>query len=285
MNICVSSYSFSRLVREGSLKPENVIYKAKEMGFYGIEFAGLWVPEGMTALDYAKHVKDLAEDAGIKITGYSVGGNLLCNNQEEEIERLKGEVDVAHALGVNIMRHDVAYGPMPGGYKSFENNLPLLIKGVRAVTEYAESLGVRTSIENHGFYTQDSHRVEMLIDGVNSDNYGALLDLGNFLCVDEDPAKATGVLKNYVFSVHAKDFYFHDGDETPSSPGWFMTRGGNFLKGCAIGDGVVPVKKCLRILKNNGYNGNVTIEYEGTEDVLACISAGKNKLEDIIKEI
>ena len=33
MNICVSSYSFSRLVSEGSLKPDDVIYKAKEMEF------------------------------------------------------------------------------------------------------------------------------------------------------------------------------------------------------------------------------------------------------------
>lgn len=285
MNICVSSYSFSRLVREGALKPDDVVLKAKEMGFHGIEFSGLWVPEGMTAIDYAIHLKNLAENVGIKITGYSVGGNLLCSNQDEEIERLKREVDVAHALGVDFMRHDVAYGPMPGGYKSFENNLPVLIKGVRAVTEYAKSLGIMTAIENHGFYTQDSHRVEMLIDGVNSDNYGALLDLGNFLCVDEDPAKATGVLKNYVFSVHAKDFYYYDGMDAPSSPGWFMTRGGNFLKGCAIGDGVVPVKKCLRILKSNGYDGNLVVEYEGTEDVLACISAGRNKLEAILKEI
>jgi inosose dehydratase len=124
MNICVSSYSFSRLVREGSLKPENVIYKAKEMGFYGIEFAGLWVPEGMTAIDYAKHLKDLAENVGIKITGYSVGGNLLCNNQEEEIERLKGEVDVAHALGVNLMRHDVAYDPCQGDTKVLKTIFP-----------------------------------------------------------------------------------------------------------------------------------------------------------------
>ena len=285
MNICVSSYSYSRLVREGVLKPDEVIYKAKEMGFNGIEFAGLWVPEGMTAIDYAKHVRELCKDVGIEITGYSVGGNLICKNQEEEIARLKGEVDVAHALGANFMRHDVGYGPMPGGYRSFENNLPLLIKGVKAITEYAESLGIKTSIENHGFYTQDSHRVEMLIDGVNSDNYGALIDLGNFLCVDEDPAKAVGVLKNYVFGVHAKDFYYLDGNETPSSPGWFMTRGGNFLKGCAVGDGVVPIKKCLRILKANGYEGNITIEYEGTEDVIACINAGKNKIASVLQEI
>lgn len=129
MNISVSSYSFSRLVREGILKADDVIAKAKEMGFSGIEFAGLWVPEEMTALEYAKTLKEKAVDLGIAITGYSVGGNLLCNNQEAEVERLKGEVDVAYALGTKLMRHDVCYGPMPGGYRSFENNAQYIIKG------------------------------------------------------------------------------------------------------------------------------------------------------------
>ena len=70
----------------------------------------------MTAIDYAKHLKDLAENVGIKITGYSVGGNLLCNNQEEEIERLRTKL-MLRMPGVDFMRHDVAYGPMPGDTK------------------------------------------------------------------------------------------------------------------------------------------------------------------------
>ncbi len=285
MNVCVSSYSFSRLVREGILNPDDVIQKAKDMGFKGIEFAGLWTPSGMNATEYAKELNKKAKSIGMEISGYSVGGNFLCSDPDAEAERLKKEVDVAYALGSKYMRHDICYGPMPGGYRSFENNLSILAKGALKVTEYAKSLGIKTMTENHGFFCQDSHRVEMLMDAVNSDNYGLLLDMGNFLCVDEDPAKAVGVLKNYVFSVHAKDFYYLDGNNTPNTPGWIFTRGGNYIKGAAVGDGVVPIRKCLKILKANGYNGNLAVEYEGTEDVLACISSGQKTLLNILAEI
>lgn len=282
MQLAVSSYSYSRLVSTGALKAGDVMKKAKEMGFSGIEYAGLWVPEGMTPVAYAKELAAEAQALGMTITGYSVGGNFLCADPEAEAERLKKEVDVAYALGAKRMRHDICYGPLPGGYRSFEKNLPILIKGARSVTEYAKELGIQTMVENHGFFCQDSHRVEMLIDGVNSDNYGALIDLGNFLCADEDPGRAVGVLKSYAFSVHCKDFYYHDGETEPKGSNWIFTRGGNYIKGAAVGDGIVPVAKCLRILRASGYDGPVAIEYEGAEDPIASIAAGRDYVQRLI---
>ncbi len=285
MKIAISSYSYSSMVSSGQLPANQVMQKAKEMGFQGIEFAGLWVPEGRNAIEYARELAEEAASLGLTITCYSVGGNFLCSDPAAEAERLKGEVDVAAALGTAYMRHDICYGPLPGGYLSFENNLPILVKGARSVTEYAETLGIKTMIENHGFYCQDSHRVEMLVDGVHSDNYGVLLDLGNFLCVDEDPAKAAGILKGYVFAVHCKDFIFRDGATVPTGKGWLFTRGGNYIKGTTVGDGVVPVEKCLRILKAAGFDGNVALEYEGTEEAIGCIAAGYAAIRTIVERL
>lgn len=274
--LVVSSYSYTQAVSQGRLDPDLVMDKAKEMGFEGIEFAGLWVPQGMTAKEYAKKLKEKAGSLGMTISGYSVGANFLCQDIDAEIERVKGEVDVAEALGVKFMRHDVAYGPKPGGYKSFENNLPFLIKGAKAVTEYAQAKGIKTMVENHGFFCQDSHRVEQLIDGVNSENYGALIDIGNFLCVDEDPAKAAGVLAPYAMYVHCKDFFFRDGSNPPAGKqGWIYTRGGNYIKGSIVGQGVVPVGKVLNLLKTRGFNGFIAIEFEGSDECIGAIAQGK----------
>ena len=40
----------------------------------------------------------------------------------------------------------------------------------------------QTMIENHGYFCQDSDRVERIITGVSHKNFGALIDIGNFLC-------------------------------------------------------------------------------------------------------
>lgn len=283
MKYSVSSYSYSALTSKGAYTEKQLIGLAKEMGFDGIEFAEIHEPEGKTKLAYAEELRKEAEKHEIEIVAYCIGANLIYDT-EKEIERLKGEVDVCAALGAPVMRHDAT-----GGYNGedkkkglgFNNALPVIIEGYRAVTEYAATKGVRTCIENHGFFAQDSARVEAIINGVNHENFGALVDIGNFMCADENPAVAVGNVAPYAVHVHAKDFHLKKGTEFIPSDGFFMTRGGNFLRGAIIGHGSVPVVQCLRILKNAGYNGYVTVEFEGMEDAEKGIKYGLNTLKRV----
>jgi len=290
MKIGVSSYSFSGLMASGAMTQLDIIKKAKEMGFDVIEFSGLKVPEGETAEDFAVKVKEECARVGIEMGNYTIGADFINGsdgNLDAEIERLKGQVRIAKILGSRGMRHDATSGFKPGyeGPKGFDDALPILIKGCRAVTEYAESLGIRTMMENHGFFAQDSERVEKLANGVNHKNFGLLVDIGNFMCVDEDPAKAVGRVAPYAFHVHAKDFHVKPGTASNPGTGWFASRAGNYLRGAIIGHGEVPVVQCLRILKKAGYNGTVSIEFEGMEEPLKGIAVGLENLRKYIEII
>ena len=282
MKYSVSSYSYSQLTSSGAYTEKQLIGLAKEMGFDGIEFAEIHPPQETDKLAYAAELRREAEKQEIAIVAYCIGANLL-GDTDAEIERLKREVDVAAALGVPVMRHDAT-----GGYaketrcqRGFSNALPDIVRGYRAVTEYAKTKGVKTCIENHGYFCQDSSRIEALINGVADENFGAQVDLGNFLCADEDPAKAVGNVAPYAFHVHAKDFHVKKGTEFIPADGFFMTRGGNWLRGAVIGHGSVPVIQCLRILKNAGYNGFITVEFEGAEEAKKGVSWGLHTLRQI----
>lgn len=280
MKYSVSSYSYSKLVSSGEYTETGLISLAKEMGFDGIEFAEIHAPEGMDKKEYASLLRAEAQKHEIEIVAYCIGANLIYDS-EQEIERLKAEVDVCECLGAPVMRHDASGGYSKADKKrgmGFNNALPLIIAGYKAVTEYAKEKGIKTCIENHGFFAQDSARVEAIINGVNSDNFGALVDIGNFMCADENPAIAVGNVAPYAFHVHAKDFHLKKGTELVPPDGFFMTRGGNFLRGAIIGHGEVPVVQCLRILKNAGYNGYVTVEFEGMEDAKTGVKCGLNTL-------
>ncbi|NSW91500.1 MAG: sugar phosphate isomerase/epimerase [Firmicutes bacterium] len=283
MKIGVSTYSFSALMNNETMSQLEVIGKAKEMGFDVIEFSGLRVPEGQFIESFAEKVKEECARVGIQMGNYTIGADFINGsngNLEAEIERVKGEVKIAKILGATGMRHDATRGFLPGyvGPKGFDDALPILIKGCRAVTEFAESLGIRTMVENHGYFCQDSDRVEKLVNGVNNKNFGILVDVGNFLCVDEDPAKAVGRLAPYAFHVHVKDFHVKPGTAPNPGTGWFKSRAGNFLRGAIIGHGEVPVVQCLEILKKAGYDGTVSIEFEGMEEPLTGISVGLENL-------
>ena len=212
MKIGVSSYSFSRLVSGGQMQQSDVIAKAKEMGFDVIEFSTLALPKGVQAIDFAPRLKAESDRVGLPVVNYTIGADFINGSNGDwkaEAERLKDEVRVAKALGVPGMRHDATQGFAAGhqGARGFDDALPTLIKGCRLVTEFAADLGIRTMVENHGFFCQDSERVEKLVNGVNHPNFGALVDMGNFLCADEDPARAVGRMMPYAFHCHAKDFH------------------------------------------------------------------------------
>ena len=287
MKFSVSTYSLSGLVGKNGIEEKDLIRIAKELGFDGIEFAEIHTPDGQDKKEYAKELNEECKKVGIIPVQYSIGADFLNNDIEKEIDRLKYEVEVAEILGVSGMRHDGTSGFQGEDkkIKGFNEALPYLIKGCKAVTEYAKEKGIRTMMENHGYFCQDSDRVEKIVTGVADSNFGLLLDMGNFLCADENPVVAFGKLMPYVSFVHAKDFHIKSGDNIAPCDGFFTTRGGTHLRGAVLGHGNVPVYQCLSLVKNSGYDYFITLEFEGCEEPKMACEWGLNTLKKYVSLI
>ena len=288
MKISVSSYSFSQLLNSGERTQLTLVELAKQMGFDAIEFTDLCPPEGITEEEYAKQIKAESERVGLPVSSYTVGADFInAQDIEDEIARICRKVDTASILGVKVMRHDATSGfkGNEAKYKGFDQALPSLIKGCKAVTDYAKRYGIETCVENHGFFSQESLRVEKLVNGVADENFGLLIDIGNFACADDPSPVAVGRLASYAKYVHAKDFHIKSGNAINPGRGFFRSRGGNYLRGAIIGHGDIPVMQCLSILKNSGYDGYVSIEFEGMENAVDGISTGLENLKNMLKII
>ena len=285
MKLSISSYSFQQYIKAGKMTQLDTVKKAHDLGFSAIEFIDLQPIYGQRAtLDeqraYAVRLREEAEKYGMTINAYTIGANLFRRGEAAaaEIERLCGQVEVAALLGATVMRHDVCYkldAGDPDG-RCFDDMLPVMAENIRAVADYAASRGIRTCSENHGHIAQDSLRVEKLFHTVHHLNYGLLVDVGNFACVDEDSATAVSRVANCAVHAHVKDFIKHPfGD---GFTGGFVTRGCNRLEACAVGDGDIPVAQCLAILERAGYDGFVSVEYEGAGDCLEGIKKSRDFL-------
>ncbi len=282
MDISVSSYSFHKM----GISQMECIHRAHEIGLHAIEFTDLVPEDGLTQLEYADRLRAEAERLGMTINAYTVSADLLGGSNgdlDAEVEAIKAKVDIAERLGVQVMRHDAAFVfPDKRGYRGFDQILPRLAEGCRRITEYAATKGIRTCVENHGTLCQDSDRVEKLVNTVAHPNFGLLTDMGNFLCVDEDPVHAYSRVAPYAVHAHAKDFYIRSGNRLNPGEGFFRTRGQNFLRGAIIGQGDVDVLQCIRILKSVGYNGWLSIEFEGSEDPMYGIRVGFDNLKRML---
>ncbi len=290
MKISVSSYCFNRYYNAGTLNQLSFVQFAKDMGFDAVEFTDLNPHDGSTEIEYAKKIRAECDRLGMTVSNYTVWADFLNpkgGTLESEVERVKAKVDVAEILGAKSMRHDATGGfkREERKYRGFDDALPTVAKGCRMVTEYAQTKGIRTMMENHGFFSQDSRRVEKLVNTVAHENFGLLCDMGNFACADENPAISFGRVAPYAFYIHAKDFHIKSGNGYNPGEGFFQSRNGTFLRGAIIGHGDVPVRNCLRALKIAGYDGYIGIEFEGIEDPKLGVEIGLANLRKMIEEV
>lgn len=273
MKLGISTYCLRKAIDNGSMNLPDVVSWAAKTGAEHVEI----VPVGVDLTgqhDLVDAIRARADKDKIELSNYCIGANFLTEDKkslDKEIQRVKSHVDVADQLGVKLMRHDVASVPKEKtSIDRFMEDLPVLADACREVAEYASQFGITTSVENHGFYVQASDRVKMLVTMVGRDNYKTTIDVGNFLCADEKPLG--GVKKNLSIAsmVHLKDFYIRrpgisGGDVYPN---WLQTTGGYYLRGSIFGQGDVDTFEIVKAIKSSGYEGYLSIEFEGLEDCL-----------------
>ena len=141
MKVCVTSYSFNKLMKRGEMTQLGTVKAASELGFDAIEFSGIVPHDGSSEIEYAKKLREEADRYSLPIVSFVCGADLINGRDgrsaEEEVAHVKGMVDIAAILGVKTMRHDVLYSL--GEYKSFDALLPTLAKRVSEIAEYAKT--------------------------------------------------------------------------------------------------------------------------------------------------
>lgn len=238
--------------------------------------------------ELSDQIRQKALAKGIDLSNYAIGANFITDSEEayeEEIQRVMKHVDQCHRMGIKLMRHDVASRPIPETtIHNFEADLDKVADACRRIADYAGQFGITTSVENHGYYVQASDRVQRLVRRVNRDNYRTTLDVGNFMCVDENSVVA--VQKNLTIAsmVHLKDFYLRPSYQNPGE-GWFKTSHGNYLRGAIVGHGDIDMTEVLRAIKTSGYDGYISIEFEGLENCKAAVKIGLANVRRIWDEI
>ena len=110
MKLGISTYSLYNALNSGEMTIQEVIVYIASIGAEHAEI----VPMGFNLTEnpeLIEIIKKQAEESGIELSNYAVGANFSGLNEEQyeqELARLKQEVDIAAALGVKKMRHDAA---------------------------------------------------------------------------------------------------------------------------------------------------------------------------------
>lgn len=284
MKIGMSSYSFLPLLSNGSLSVDALFDWLSANGAEHLEIATFsFAPPGEgSTYDLASDEKTLREleaavaRTGIPISGFCLGADMLGENRAEEIAKVKRYVDLCARFGVNYLRHDIViWGNRLADTQAIEDAYPILADACREIAEYGASKNVVTSVENHGFVMVSAERLTRLHHLVNHPNFKLTVDVGNFLCVDDNPYVATNRTLPLASFVHFKDFYMRQAEP---GPGWLKTAGGEFIRGSVLGYGDLDIQALADAVIASGYDGFVSLEYEGGDPTLFGCEHGLNNL-------
>lgn len=293
MQFGFSSYSFYQYLRDGRMTLLDVIDWIAASDATHMEIATVSLsPEisndtsdlpGDARLIAA--LRQRAAETGVVLSNLVVPGDLLGTPDEVAAtkERLKRHLDLAAELGIGLFRHDVArWAHRAKDVPEFEALLPRMVEGAKEIAQYAAQYGIVSSVENHGLLMNGSERVRRLIHLVDEPNFKTTLDVGNFMSVDENPAVAVAANAPYASIVHLKDFYIR---RTNPGEGWNRTPGGQYILGSIVGYGDLDMTGIVRGILDAGYDGFVSIEFEGIEDALLGASRGLANAQRIFAEV
>ncbi len=180
--------------------------------------------------DEIKAVRKKFDDAGIWLFAFNL--SFREDFTDPEIDR---GFQMAQALGVKVITASSTLSVMP------------------RVVPFAEKHKITVGVHGHSnvkdpneFATPESFAKAMAM----SKYVGVNLDIGHFAAAGFDPIEFIQAHHDRITNLHVKDRKNNDGPGTP------------------FGEGDVPIKQVLRLLKEKKYKmpANIEYEYRGTED-------------------
>ena len=265
MKLSISMWSVVSVVRAGQMDLAGFVEFAarqQENGAQGVELLDYFWRDQAAELP---RVKRQVADAGLALGIYSIGNDFFQPERaawQKQLDDLKHGVEVAARLEAPVLR--VFSGNAKPGY-TLEDGLGWIVEGLAAGAEFASRHGITLALENHGLMAGRSDQVAGIIDAVGSPALRANLDTGNFLLVNQNPSDAARELAKVVALVHLKDFA-----KAPAGQVEHVYKGldGTGFTGTVVGEGQVDLVAILATLRQAGYAGWLSLEYEGGLDPL-----------------
>lgn len=212
-------------------------------------------------LDKARELKAYADEKGVSFPCVSVGMSLVDDDRREAIEAVKQYAQIAQILGSPYLHHTIAlnFSEPQKIADNFELFYSRGLEAVREIFDYAATLGIRTIYEDQGFLFNGCETFARFLKEVDR-NVGVVADFGNIQFVDEHVEGFISQFADRIVHVHVKDYQVTDGGSRSAEPGEYTSKGGNYLRGCLVGEGSVHTDAAFEALRAIGYHGIVALE-------------------------
>lgn len=231
---------------------------AKKMGFSGLELVALVDRDAIPDLKEAQRIKAIMDSYDLLFVCYSVPCNVY---HEDVLDEMKKRIEIAAELGSPYVHHTLMPGIFLKDSIYEENAISKCVDVAEKIANFADGYGITCIYEQQGFCVNGFDNYVLFYDEMKKRcaNVGVCADFGNSLFVGEQPTKLIEKYVSDIKQVHFKDYITKN---TSVNPGlhWRELPNNNWLRNIMVGHGEVEYDKCLKLLKDSGYNGYYSLE-------------------------
>jgi L-ribulose-5-phosphate 3-epimerase len=255
--LAVSTYSFWQFKHKDLRDVEACVDLAASMGFDGVEVLHRQMADESNAA--MQKIKRRAFLNGLDLCGFSTHQGFLSPDKatrQKNVDLTIRQIEMAYAMGIptmrvntgtwgtrknfdDLMKHRGMEEPKPG--HTDEDGFQWVIDSFAACLKTAEKCGVTLGLENHWGLGRTPEGVLRVVDALKSPWLQVTLDTGNFL---EDPYDKLTKLAPKTVLLQAKTY--HGGGT------WYTLD--------------LDYGRIARIMRDAGYAGYVSLEFEGKDD-------------------
>lgn len=255
MKVGCTAYSYRKPLTDGRMKLEDFLRICYDLRVDGVELTGYYFESRDRG--YLRRLKRLCLDFGLDISGVATRSDFCRSSREDRVReaRMVGEwVETAYYLGAPFLR--VFAGVPPEGSR-LDEALNWAVDGLRLCIPYCEEYGVALAVENHGGVTSTAEQVSRILESVGSEWVRLNLDLGNYRV---DPYREVADTAKYAVNVHAKIY----------------------KASVESVDEKLDYRRMVGILRDRGYNGYLSVEYEGEEPAEYAVPKALEALKKLV---
>ena len=266
MKIAGYSYSFDTMLGSGELTTAAIIHFLDEMDIEAVEITGGYFQDGELP-----EIRKALADTKMTVCCY----DLVCDVVNDDRSQREASIDEFLAeLGRAAQLEARAALVIPGEPREGIPHSPARDWFAEALKEgapEASRLGLTLLIANVGWQPVvygTSQQMNEMCEAVGQ-SLKVTYDVGNFLLCGEDSLQALDRVASRISHVHFKDWTIVPEGE-PLEPRDFPGSDGRVYRSVGVGQGIVDLRGAVRRLRHLGYEGFVSVEYEGMLDAREC---------------
>ena len=216
----LNAYSFNEPLRAGTMTLDDLVDYCAQQGFDGLDATGYYFPGYPKVPDEAflYRLKKRAFVNGVTITGTGVRNDFAVDDpaaRQRDVQMVKDWIEAAAKLGADVVRVFAGAKVPDGG--TFDRTLEWMVPDMKACADYGRQHGVIVGLQNHNDFLKTAGETIRVVEAVNSEWFGVILDTGSLR--QGDPYAEIEKLVSYAVTWQLKESVWQGGKEIPTDVG------------------------------------------------------------------